>query len=693
MIMRRFMRAPAMVLCLLALGFVLDGTAQAQDMAGDLKQGIELLRRGRTQEANSKFRAVLAADPGSDDAYQLVKETEHKILLDMLVAGGDAQLVAKRLLDLSQRAELERSRDDAAIQSLVSSAVRGRDPQQTLQARRDLAAKHGEYAVPRLVGFLGSNDTMERTNAILALRAMGADAIAPLAASVGMGNATQQRNTALLLESMGDDRAKPALMAAKGDKAKAAKAYVALSKSLFTGDPAVLRNYDGSYVVWRQADGKLVGVDVPRFLYRYELAEQAAYDALAADASNGAAKSMIALTAFAEIAAFEALSDEARASEDMAAVAGVIGHARALANSVGADGLGRALNMAVELGHGEAAAEVAGAMPRVWNGGEIGADNALVKALDARDKAIRYAAANALLHMSPDKAFPKSNEVAAIAGAAAGEAAIKQVLVVDSNSKNAAAVQRALNAAGYHAVAATSGADGLVAAKATGAFDAVVLAHSLDDMTSFQVLDELARDFRTERMVRIVMADGGSMAQAQSDYASRNVTGVARATDDGRAVVGTVNTAMQDANADEAQARANAQSIAASHALAAAHGAAFDLSAAQGGLMKALNDTATDEVRVAALAALANVANADAESALARVLADAENSVAVRAGAGNALAQALAGRAPAAQTFTALLNAMGDADAGVAAAAGAAFGAAKLSDEQQAKVLMKQRVM
>ena len=49
------------------------------DAAEDLKAGIQLLRQGHNQEANAKFRAVLAADPSNQDAYNLVKETDYKV--------------------------------------------------------------------------------------------------------------------------------------------------------------------------------------------------------------------------------------------------------------------------------------------------------------------------------------------------------------------------------------------------------------------------------------------------------------------------------------------------------------------------------------------------------------------------------------------------------------------------------------
>ena len=87
-----------------------------------------------------------------------------------------------------------------------------------------------------------------------------------------------------------------------------------------------------------------------------------------------------------------------------------------------------------------------------------------------------------------------------------------------------------------------------------------------------------------------------------------------------------------DAEAD----RANALSIAASHAIAGVKGGAFNMADAESGLMGAVRDGAPDDVRLAALGALRNIASADSAGALAAMAARTENSDAVRAAAARA---------------------------------------------------------
>lgn len=691
----------------------IGGAAAAQDAGGlaqKLKDGIDLMERGRTAEANAKFREVLAADPSSDEAYALVKAATAKQILAMLTAKGEAAQIAERLLHLGQKADIARSRDEAAISGLVSKLVSTRDLAEQDSAANELAGKHGEYAVPALVGHLGSSDIDTRAAAILALKRMGGEAVLPLAASVGTGSETQQRNVVLLLGASGDARGVPALVkAAKaggapgaaaaealtrmGAKAgtDVADAYLALAAKFFASDDTVLKNYDVSSTVWAMKDGKLTGTDVPRAVYAYELAEQASYDALAANPGSSGAQAMIALCAFAERAALANVSEEAKKAESMQAVMKSMDGVDALAASVGAENLTRAFGMAASLKNSGAALEIAKALPAVWGGRGIGADSALVLGLSHEDAGIRFASAIALLRINPSAAFPQSNTVAAIAGQAAALRSVKQVIVLDSDSKNAANVQRALNNAGFHAVAYTSATDALMAAKSTGAFDAIVVRNRLADLTTFQVLDEIGRDVRTQSMKKVVMAEGAQVGEAEGDFQKRNVAGVAPTSADPQGVVNVVMKALEAAEGDAGRMHANALSVAASNALQSANGATFQLKDAEAGLLAAAGDGADEPVRVAALAALGNCATANAQTALRAILTKAENSAAVRAGAAGALGRALRGAAPAPETFNALVDAMGADDAGVRAAAGAAVGQMKLSAEQQATVLNKRR--
>lgn len=687
----------------------IQGAVLAQDAGGlaqTLQEGIDLLNRGQLDAANKKFREVLASAPESDEAYQLVRTTTAKQLGAMLNGTTDSRQIAERILHLSRREATARSKDEGAIRTLVGRLVSTRDPVAQSDAADEIAAKHGEFAVPELIRHLGSNDIDTRTGAIIALRRIGSDAVLPLAAALGTGGGVAEQNIAKLLGNAGDARGVPALLrAAKAGNAAAsgalasmgvkggdpAEAYLRNAALYFQGDPAVIRNFDAAAVVWSMKDGKPTGTEVAHVIYGYELAEQSAYDALAVHPGDTTAEAMIALCAFAEKAAIAGVSEEAKGTELIQAAIKNLEGAEALANATGPDGLLRAFSLAAQLKHGGAAMAIAGALPGVWGGQPIGADSPLVKSLGHEDRTIRYAAAIALLRINPTSTFPQANAVAAIAGQAAGESAVRQVLVVDSDSKNAMNTQRALNEAGFHAVAFTSGTEGLRAAKMTGGFDAIVVRSKLADITTFQVLDEIGRDVRTMGMKKLVMVEGAQAGEAEADYQKRNVAGYAPTSVDGQGIVNAVRKALESPEGDAGRQMANAMSKAASAALQWAHGSVFSLKDAEAGLLDAAAEGKDEDVRVAALAALGNCATANAQTALRGIVAKSDNSAAVRGGAAGALGRSLRGAAPAPETFDALVNAMGDADASVRAAAGAALGQMKLSPEQHRTLLEKRR--
>jgi len=228
-------------------------------------------------------------------------------------------------------------------------------------------------------------------------------------------------------------------------------------------------------------------------------------------------------------------------------------------------------------------------------------------------------------------------------------------------------------------------------AKSTGAFDAVVVANKLSDISPFQVLADLGRDFRTSSMKKVVMATGADLGAQKDDFSKFGVS-VAPTGADSEGVVNSVREALAAPEGDTGRVRANKLSIAASNALAGASGSAFNVRDAQKGLLAAAGDGADPEVAMAALNALVKVASPEAQGALRAIIENASMSAGHRAAAGRAMAGALRGTAPSKETFEALLAAMGDADVGVRTAAGGALGSSKLTAEQITQVMNARRV-
>ena len=107
---------------LFALMTALSFSAQATslDEASDLfNEGVELLNRGEDAAALEKFSAVLALDPSNEAAYELWKSTEHEVWLNILVKGGQYELIAKRLMNKAELGRAEKADDEAAIRGLL----------------------------------------------------------------------------------------------------------------------------------------------------------------------------------------------------------------------------------------------------------------------------------------------------------------------------------------------------------------------------------------------------------------------------------------------------------------------------------------------------------------------------------------------------------------------------------------------
>ena len=77
----------AAILGLFTAGLLWAGPAFAQDAGNLLKEAVELKQRGKVEAANAKAKEALAANPGSDEAYEIVRSTDARIFLD--VTGDD----------------------------------------------------------------------------------------------------------------------------------------------------------------------------------------------------------------------------------------------------------------------------------------------------------------------------------------------------------------------------------------------------------------------------------------------------------------------------------------------------------------------------------------------------------------------------------------------------------------------------
>ena len=93
------------------------------DLQSDFDSGVRALRRGNTEEALSIFQGILAEDPSNEAAYQLWQQADDQAWIEVLMAGGQFELIGKRLMALAEIGRKERANDGDAIKALVRTAT------------------------------------------------------------------------------------------------------------------------------------------------------------------------------------------------------------------------------------------------------------------------------------------------------------------------------------------------------------------------------------------------------------------------------------------------------------------------------------------------------------------------------------------------------------------------------------------
>jgi len=719
-------------LCLFLVGGLLvslSGVAQAQDrdrIDSLFEQAKDNWERGNSQEAAQLLKSLLAEDPSHEIAYDLLRKAEYQMFLDMLKEGGDAELVAKELLRLAHLGEQEKVKDEGAIRVLVEKAIHGETYADREQAVRMLVAKHGEYSVPYLYHYLGSNDTDERVYAILALSELSSEAVLPLVEALQSDDFKVQQNAALVLQKIGDVRAigglaslathasNPAVkdaavqalsvLAGKmkcggcndcggdcGDnEMSAAQAYMWLAVKYYARDAMVIKNYEDGYVVWSFKDGKLVSRETPPNLYRLELAEEACYDALTEEQGNQMARNLLAAVHYAQWGAIESLPTDMKSDETVSALADRIWNVLAITAAQGTDTQLGALALGLRWGDATISIGALNALPNSWDGREITAENPLVAALDAPDKIVRFAAAITALKLVPMAPFPGSEKVVAIAAQAADAGSARQILLVEPNPEVRAQAMRDMDKVGLYSVAESSAVAGFRRAKQSGMFDAIVIRASLVDKLALTIVRDLQADFRTSSIPILISGQGPELDAAKELLGTRVQGFIPAEPLDVEAVKAAASQSLNDD-----QKRALAVSKAACSALGMihkAHTAFANFADAEGALGNVITSEKPDDIRLAALGALEMIGSVQSTAALVTVFKETANATPVRVGAAKTLGKIFAGTAAPAEVFDTLLAGFGDEAQDVRKAAGIALGEMMLTDEQKNTVLTGYRV-
>jgi HEAT repeat protein len=605
-----------------------------------------------------------------------------------------------------------RSQDKALIEPLVDTAIKDASLEKRRMASREIMANHGAYAVPYLVRYLGSNDTDERVRAIFVLEDIGIEAVLPLIETLNSPDAQVRQTAIVALRRLLDPRAYPVLewIAASKDQPESVRraaanalkafgesigrpditpedAFLEVARMYYTKAPEVLRDLGTNYSLWKWEEGGLTFKDVPAFMYHLRLAEKACTMAIQADPKSTNARSMLSLVLAAQQVALANAPADFLASDEGKAEAGRLAMADAAVRSAGVPTLMKALGLALQHNDSTVAIAIIRTLPTFGGEVPLGADSSLVAALAYPDQTVQWNAAMACIKLAPQKKFPRCELVVPLAADAVALASVRQILVIESDTKTAVKMQTELNAAGMHAVVSRSGAAGLDRAQ-QASFDAVLVSAGLKDVMAQQVVNHLRRDFRTASMPVLIVAPE-SAADATKALFGDQIVGVVTLPAAAPVYVPQVKEAASASPLND-RARALATSEEAcgvlAHALASP---CFDFSRAQVALAGTLATDKPDGLKMKALAALKRWGGAPALSGLLGAVANTTLSEDVRAESARTAGTLLLGKAPSPKGFEVLVGGMGDASVAVRSACAGALGGAKLTEDQRQMVLAK----
>jgi len=613
---------------------------QADELSDTFNNGMTLLKRGRNDEALISFQRILAMNPDPQAAYSLWASVGQDEWLELLVMGGQFELVAKRITTLSTLARKELQNDADAIKEHLRNLKGTDDAIERRKITRALSADHGEYAVPYLVRALADqNDDEWRVAAMHCLIQMNTNVVPPLIEAMGSEDAFQVRNVAYTLGQISDPRAAGVLLAAAGDEdgsvreaaAGAAQACggtgSALSHFLQDGDAyhhrkaSVLRSFDYSDVVWDWQDGGLVAHGVPKALYNNEMSKKCYYRALDASPASAEARAGVARAA-ADIVA--KLGRMAAAGEDTSGLDDQAANGALAVSAAGSDSLDLALRWSVATRDGATAGALCQALAHIATSPTEG----LRAALASDDGGMKGEAAVALGTIAYMNGGNADAAVVNVLGVSAGREIARVAAIIDADGGRGSAVEAGLKGSGVLVNSRNSGASGLAMLHKVPGVDVVIIGDGLPDLTLDAVLRAIESNPVTANTPVYLMTSNADLAEAYGDSFAGSFSGA-----DGLEVVN----AAFEASLDGDRAEADRLSLDSAATLARLARTGTNISSVLGNLASTLASR-PDGVTIAAMRALGSGGTANEAPALIAVVADDSRSDEARAAAADACA-------------------------------------------------------
>ncbi|MEW6360321.1 MAG: hypothetical protein AB1696_28565 [Planctomycetota bacterium] len=702
-----------------------------------IQEGLKQFEIGEIDKATAALEEALRATPGSPEALALLVQVgEHKMY--KFLENEKTRPQAMALFKLAEKEEARKAADPAEIQKLVKDLSGDFDTR--WRATLGLV-QIGDYAVPYLLDLLDTKQPTSTTAAAqVALKKIGWRGVLPLIEALNCDSAFAKQNICAVLANIGDVRAVPALKAlvedpkeqqavrltaasaletltgqSVGKLESAADLYCSLAEQYYYEDASVTRHVGPITPVWgwKCCDApsfteKLICFPEPDYAYNDIMAEHFCLAGLKRDPRHYKLRGLLTATYCSLIGETEAiLAGQARpgllkrqpSEDEMKEIQARNTKLNLWRNNTAVNGsefLNAALKRAVTDKDPVAALAAIEGLRRLRDNRPEGQAAALREALACRDKMVRYAAAEALIHIAPKGELGATDLAMRVVAGALGETSARTILICDPDLQNRNRLKDILKGKGYNVI----DTDSLTKARSrillgVPPVDLLMITPKVGGATTDTFARDLKNSAEAVNMAIFILSDPNEVSAVQEVYA-KAADAVLPASISGDEIAAKMEETFKRpvAQTDEAAAMTavikkiccvltETDPMDTKYPLALAAPALLDLIAHK-----------DNEIRKAALDAMGHAGRPEDRKAVAAVLADASAAKEVRVAAAQALERMMKRSSKFCPCCVdPLLAAVGDADPDVAAAAARAIGNSPATVDYVVKVLQSYQMI
>ncbi|NOZ20606.1 MAG: hypothetical protein GXP25_05905 [Planctomycetes bacterium] len=458
-----------------------------------VQEGLKQFDIGEIDKAVAELEAALQATPGSAEALALLVQVgEHKLY--KLLENEKTRAKAMALFKLAEKEEARKATDPAEIKQIITNLSGEFDTRWRATLK---LVQIGDYAVPYLLDLLHTNQPTATTAAAqIALDKIGWRGVLPLIEALNCDSAFVKQGVCAVLANIGDVRAVPPLKAvvenpkeqqqvrlaaaraletltgqSVGRLESAADLYYGLAEKYYYEDPTVMRHVGPITPVWawKRCDApsfaqKIVFFPEPDYAYNDIVAEHFCLAGLKCDPRHYKLRGLLTATYCSLIGETEAiLAGHARpgllkrepSEEEMKELQARNTKLNLWRNNAAANGsefLNAALKRAVADKDPAVALAAIKGLRRLKDDRPEGQAGALREALGCREKRVRYAAAEALIHISPGGRMGATDLTMRVVASALGETSKRTILICEPDLQNRNRLKGILKGQGYNVI-------------------------------------------------------------------------------------------------------------------------------------------------------------------------------------------------------------------------------------------------